>query len=138
VTADRRAGGGLPERAPGPLAAAAALVALEGAVAVAYGLYLAVRALVDDPAESVVGVELGALLVVLLGVGMLAAARALLRRRGWARGPVTTVQLLVLLTALSFLSGASRGFAVGGAVAALLAVAVLVQLFSRPAREAFE
>jgi hypothetical protein len=123
-------------RRPAQLAAAAGLVAVEGLVAVAYAVYLAVLAVVGDPAESVLGVGLGALLVLLLGAGLVAAARALWAGRGGPRGIVTTVQLLALLTAVSTMPGASAGWVVGDLVAVGLAVGVLVLLFSAPAREA--
>ena len=122
---------------PRTVLAAAALVGVEGAVSVAYAVYLAVRAVGDAPAESVAGVEIGALLVLLLGVALLAAARGLARLRGWARGPVVTVQLLTLLTAVSFLPAAGPPFVTGSAVALVLAVAVLVLLFRRGSRDAF-
>ena len=127
-----------PARPPREVLAAAALVALEGVLTVAYALYLGVRALVDDPTESVVGVELGALLVLALGAVLLAAARGVGRLRAWARAPVATVQLLLLLTAVSFLPVGGLGYLVGAGGAGLLAVGVLLLLFSTASRDAFE
>ena len=125
-------------RPPRVVTGASLLVAVEGAVAAAYGLYLAVRALVDDPLESVLGVEVGALFALLLGLGLLLAARAVLRLRARARGPVVTVQLLLLATALSSLRGAGAGSALAAVLGAGLAAGVLALLFAAPARAAFD
>lgn len=129
-------GAGGPGR-PAPLTAAGVLVGLQGLAGIAYGAYLGVRALVDDPAESLVGAELGALLLVAGGAGLLACARGLLGRRGWARAPVITVQLLAALLGFNYLQVPSPGPTYGVAVL-VLAGAVLYALATPAARLAFD
>jgi hypothetical protein len=129
--------GGYRRLRPGPLAVAAALVALQGLAGVAYGGYLAVRALVDDPAESVVGAEIGALLLVAGGAGLIACARGLLGARGWARAPVITVQLLAVLIGINYVQTPAPGPTVGVALL-VLAGAVLYALATPAARLAFD
>jgi hypothetical protein len=56
----------------------------------------------------------------LVGVGLLAFARALARLDSWARGPVVAVELIELLTAYSFLGGGTTLVAVALAVVAVV------------------
>jgi hypothetical protein len=121
---------------PAPLLVASGLVALQGLVGIAYGLYLGIRALVDDSAESLAGAEIGALLLIAGGAGILACARGLASRQGWARAPVITVQLLTALVGFNFVQ-APGPFPFFGAVAILLAGAVLYSLATPAARLAF-
>ncbi len=100
---------------PPQLTAAAALAALEGLVALAYGVVEIGQVRLF---RAVVGVGVS---VTMIGFAVLlvVAARALLRVRRWARGPVVAVQLIMLPVGWSFRGGATTGVAV-----AMIAVAV--------------
>ena len=137
----RRAPGGLvsgavrmPSVLSSALTRAALLVALEGVVLVVLGLTYAVAGLRAD-AESRVGAELGALLIVGSGVLLLLVARGLHRRRGWARSPAVAVQLLTFLTGLSL---APTGIAPAAFVAMAVSAVVLYSLLSSQARAELE
>lgn len=107
---------------PPQLTAAAALVALEGLVALGYGVLEIGEVRLF---RAVVGVGV-ALLMIGFAVLLLAAARALLRRRRWARGPVVAVQLILLPVGWSFRGGETTWVAVTMiGVAALTLVTVL-------------
>jgi hypothetical protein len=111
---------------------AAAAVAVEGIVLVVLGvLYGALG--VTQQAQTRAGAELGALLIVGTGVLLLLLARALDRRRPWARSPVVVVQLLALLTGLSLMP---TGIAPAALVAMALAIVVLYALATQEARDA--
>lgn len=81
-----------PSTTPPPLTVAASLTAVEG-------LVLLILAVLEFANVSAGRRELGlstALFFVAYGGVLLAAAWALQRRRGWARGPVLITQLIVL------------------------------------------
>ncbi len=78
-----------------PSRAAAILVALQGLFLVIIGLVLAVNSVTGGPADRL-GAQLGAGLAVAAGLTVLVLARALQRRRSWARSPVLVVELLCL------------------------------------------
>jgi hypothetical protein len=108
---------------------AAALLAVEAAVAVGYGILEATHIVV---ARFVVGAGVSLLL---LGYGALlaAVARGVARGRRWSRGPAVATQLLQGLLATSF-TGPTR--AVGWALGAS-ALVVLVCLLTRAATAVF-
>jgi hypothetical protein len=86
----------LPAHRSPQLALLAALVALQGAgLLVIAGFYTA--GLVSDAAADQAGTAYAAAMSVFLGLGVLWAARGLLRRRPWARSPVLVVQVLMAL-----------------------------------------
>lgn len=116
-----------------PAPRAGLLVALEGLVLVGLGIVYAVAGVLGD-AQSIVGAELGAGLIAASGGLLLLLARALARRRGWARSPVVVVQVLVLLTGLSLLP---TGVWPAAVAAMALAVLVLYQLATPGGRQAF-
>jgi len=111
---------------------AAVVVALEGLVLVGLGVAYGVLGLTGD-AESRVGAEVGAALIVAAGVLLVLVARALDRERAWSRAPVISVQLLTLLTALSLMP---TGVAPAALVAMGMAVVVLYALATQEARDA--
>ena len=77
---------------PAPLTVAASLVLVQGLLL----LVLAVLELASTSADRVsVGVSVG-LFFALYGVALVACARALHLRHGWARGPVLITQLISL------------------------------------------
>ncbi|MFB0618297.1 hypothetical protein [Streptomyces sp. AGS-58] len=114
------------EPRPRRLTYAAALAALEGAALVGGGLWVLVRALTGDPDGRQQAVTLGITLVVLALLPLL-AARGLLLRRGWSRGPAVITQLMALPVAYNLLQADSVAIPVG-IVLAVVAVAALVLL----------
>jgi hypothetical protein len=108
------------------------VVAVEGAVLVVLGVVYGVLG-VTEQARTRAGAELGALLIVATGALLVLLARALDRRRTWARSPVVVVQLLTLLTGLSLMP---TGIAPAALVAMALAIVVLYALATEEAREA--
>jgi hypothetical protein len=107
---------------PPQLTAAAALAALEGLVALGFGV---VEILQVRLFRAVVGVGVAFFMIafaVLLG----AAARALLRGRRWARAPIVVVQLIMLPVGWSFRGGQTNGVAVAMIVVALLTLVLVL------------
>ncbi|GAA2780639.1 hypothetical protein GCM10010521_69460 [Streptomyces rameus] len=121
ATADATAG-----PRPWRLTYAAALAALEGAALVAGGLWVLVLGLTGDPDDRQQAVTLGITLVVLAMLPLL-AARGLLLRRGWSRGPAVITQLMALPVAYNLLQADSMAIPAGIALA-VVAVAALVLL----------
>ncbi|CAM5671911.1 MULTISPECIES: hypothetical protein [Streptomyces] len=124
VTADATdpAAGPRPRR----LTYAAALAALEGTALVAGGLWVLVLGLTSDPDDRQQAVTLGITLVVLALLPLL-AARGLLLRRGWSRGPALITQLMALPVAYNLLRADSMAIPAGIALG-LVAVVALVLL----------
>jgi peptidoglycan/LPS O-acetylase OafA/YrhL len=87
-----------PEQPPAPLRVAAALVAAEGAAAAVAAVGFAVAAVTGHPADRGTALTLAALLLV-LGAGMLLAARGLWRQRGAAATPAYLAQFFTLIVA---------------------------------------
>lgn len=118
--------GGTPEGPrPGRLTAAAALTGLEGAALVAGGLYVSVRGLTGDGSAGqalTAGVTLVALAVL-----PLVAAKGLLARRGWSRGPAIMTQIISLPVAWTLLQADSM-LIPGGIALGVAAVTTLVLL----------
>ncbi len=107
---------------PVPLVAAAALAALEGLVALGFGVaeILQVRLV-----RAVVGVGVAFFMIafaVLLG----AAARGLLHRRRWARAPVVGVQLIMLPLGWSFRDAPTTWVAAAMIIVALLTLVLIL------------
>lgn len=100
---------------PPQLGVAAGLVALEGLVALGFGVVEVGQVRLF---RAVVGVGV-AVLMLAFAVLLLAAARALLRRRRWARAPVVMVQLIMLPVGWSFHGGRTTWVAVVMIVVAL-------------------
>lgn len=114
----------VPERRSRPpqLTVAAGLSALEGLVALGFGV---VEIFQVRLFRAIVGAGV-AFCMVGFAVLLLAAARALLRGRRWARAPIVVVQLILLPVGWSFRGGQTTWVAVVMIVAALLTlVAVL-------------
>jgi hypothetical protein len=109
--------------APAPLPVAALLVGLEGVGLVASGVADVVVALRGARAAYAVP---GAVLFVAFGLGLLAAAWGLRRRRRWARAPALVAQLLALPVGLSLVQSGRTPLGVVLLVAAGLALGLLV------------
>ncbi|MGW2728397.1 hypothetical protein [Streptomyces sp. NPDC001494] len=124
-TAEAPAGAG---PRPRRLTCAAALTALEGAALVIGGVWILVLALTGAPDDRQQAVTGGITLLVLALLPLL-AARGLLLRRGWSRGPAVITQLMALPVAYNLLQADSMAIP-GGIALAVVAVAALVLLVS--------
>ncbi|MEU6274637.1 hypothetical protein ABZ871_19830 [Streptomyces populi] len=111
---------------PGRLTAAAALAALEGTALVAGGVCVLVLGLTGDPDSRRQAVTGGVTLIALALLPLL-AARGLLLRRGWSRGPALITQIMALPVAYTLLQADSVAIPAGIALA-VVAVAALVLL----------
>ncbi|MFE9093752.1 hypothetical protein [Streptomyces sp. NPDC007264] len=114
------------EPRPARLTAAAALAGLEGLALVVGGVWMCVLGLTGSPDDRGQAVTGGITLVVLALLPLL-AARGLLRRRGWSRGPAVITQILALPVAYNLLQADSLAIP-GGIALAVVAVAALVLL----------
>ncbi|MEU6594954.1 hypothetical protein ABZ923_38120 [Streptomyces sp. NPDC046881] len=111
---------------PRRLTYAAVLAALEGTALLAGGLWVLVLGLTGAPDDRQQAVTLGITLAVLALLPLL-AARGLLLRRGWSRGPAVITQVMALPVAYNLLRADSMAIPVG-IVLAVVAVAALVLL----------
>lgn len=104
------------------LVLAAALAALEGLVALGFGVVEIAQVRLF---RAVVGVGVS---IFMLGfaVLLLAAARGLLHRRRWARAPVVVVQLIMLPVGWSFRGGQTDGVAAAMIVVAALTLVMIL------------
>lgn len=107
---------------PPQLAAAAALAALEGLVALGFGVaeIFQVRLV-----RAVVGVGV-AFFMIGFAVLLFAAARALQRGRRWARAPIVVVQLIMVPVGWSFRGEPTTWVAVAMIAAALLTLLLIL------------
>lgn len=116
---------------PVSLRAAAALVGLEGVAAIAAAVGFAVAALTGHPADRATALTLAAVLLV-LGAGLLAVARGLLRARPAAATPAYVAQFFTLIVAY-YQRHTLVAVTVALAVVALATVAALAAPASRQA-----
>ncbi|MCX4769908.1 hypothetical protein EES39_18585 [Streptomyces sp. ADI92-24] len=108
----------------------AGLNAIEGAALVIGGIYMLVMGLLGRP-DSPQQAEMGGLTLIALGLIPLFAARGLLLRRGWSRGPALITQIIALPVAWTLLR--SHGVLIpAGIVLAAMSLTALYQL-ARPA-----
>ncbi|MFC8196701.1 hypothetical protein ACFUTV_15030 [Streptomyces sp. NPDC057298] len=117
-----------PDPRPGRLTAAAALAGLEGLALVAGGVYMLVMGLTGHPDDRSQAVTGGVTLIVLALLPLL-AARGLLLRRGWSRGPAIITQIMALPVAYNLLQADSLAIP-GGIALAVVAVATLVLILN--------
>lgn len=113
---------------PRRLTYAAGLTALEGLGLLAGGIWMLVRGLTGQPDDRQQAVT-GGLTLVVLALLPLLAARGLLGRRSWSRGPAVITQLLALPVAYNLLRSDSVAIPVG-IVLAVVAVTALVLLLN--------
>ncbi|AQS67605.1 hypothetical protein [Streptomyces pactum] len=111
---------------PGRLTAAAALAALEGLALVVGGGWMLVGGLTGHPDDRTSAITGGVTLIVLALLPLL-AARGLLGRRGWSRGPAVITQIMALPVAYNLLQADSVAIP-GGIVLGVVAVTALVLL----------
>ena len=114
------------EPRPGRLTAAAALAALEGLALVAGGGSMLVLGVTGDPDNRQQAVTGGVTLIVLALLPLL-AARGLMLRRGWSRGPAVITQIMALPVAYNLLQADSIAIP-GGIALAVVAITALVLL----------
>ncbi|MET9090123.1 hypothetical protein ABZX77_51175 [Streptomyces sp. NPDC004237] len=119
---------------PPRLTYAAALVGLEGLALLAGGVWLAVLGVTGDPDDRGQAIT-GGLTLVVLALLPLLAARGLLRRKSWSRGPAVITQIMALPVAYSLLQADSVAIPVG-IVLAVVAVAALVLLVNSATTQA--
>ncbi|MFD5747189.1 hypothetical protein [Streptomyces sp. NPDC127033] len=129
-----------PEPGPAPtprptrLTAAAAVSGLEALALFAGGAYLLVMGLLGRP-DSPQQAEMGGVTLIALGVIPLLAARGLLLRRSWSRGPALITQIMALPVAYTLLTSDGAGIP-AGIVLAAVAVTGLVLLVNPTTTEA--
>ncbi|GAB2725717.1 hypothetical protein [Streptomyces bullii] len=111
---------------PRRLTYAAALAALEGLALVVGGAWMLVMGLTGHPDDRQQAVTGGITLIVLALLPLL-AARGLLARRSWSRGPAVITQIMALPVAYNLLRADSISIPAGIALA-VVAVAALVLL----------
>ncbi|WP_299528839.1 hypothetical protein [uncultured Streptomyces sp.] len=116
-----------PEK-PARIGILAALTALEGAALAVGGIYMLVMGLLGRP-ESPEQAETGGLTIIALGLIPLLAARGLLLRRSWSRGPTLVTQIMALPVAWTLLR-AQGALIPAGIVLAAVAVTALVLVLS--------
>ncbi|MGW0554514.1 hypothetical protein ACWDZ6_09985 [Streptomyces sp. NPDC002926] len=124
------------DRTPRParLTAAAAVSGLEGLALAAGGIFMLVLGLLDRP-DSASQAEMGGVTLIALAALPLVAARGLLLRRSWSRGPAIITHLMTLIPSWTLLR-ASGGLMPLGIVLALVAVTGLVLLVNPTTAEA--
>ncbi|MEW2121808.1 hypothetical protein AB0945_43165 [Streptomyces sp. NPDC005474] len=111
------------------LTAAAVLAALEGLALVVGGAFILVRGVTGDPDDRQQAVTGGVTLIVLALLPLL-AARGLLGRRGWSRGPAVITQIMALPVAFNLLQADSMAIP-GGIALGVVAVTALVLLVNQ-------
>jgi hypothetical protein len=111
---------------PRRLTYAALLAALEGLALVAGGVWMLAEGFAGDPDDRRSAVTGGITLVVLALLPLL-AARGLLGRRSWSRGPAVITQIMALPVAYNLLQADSMAIPAGIALA-VVAIAALVLL----------
>lgn len=111
---------------PRRLTYAAALAALEGTALAVGGVWMLVEGLTGAPDDRRSAVTGGITLVVLALLPLL-AARGLLKKKSWSRGPAVITQIMALPVAYNLLQADSVAIPAGIALA-VVAVAALVLL----------
>jgi hypothetical protein len=119
---------------PTPLVVLAALVAAQGVGLAGLAVFFVVELVVSTPL-SVPRAVMAALLTLVAGLGLLAVARGLHRRRRWARAPALVTQLLALPVGAGLVQG-GRWYV--GVPLIGWALGVLILLFAPAVSDALE
>ncbi|MEO5874536.1 MAG: hypothetical protein ABIS86_14140 [Streptosporangiaceae bacterium] len=110
------------------LIAAAVLVALEGAAALGFGLFVGWETVAGDPQDRASAI--GVTLLALVGGGVLVSvARGLLQARSWTRSPGVLAQLFSVPVAVSLIQSGQPWI---GYPLIVTAVVALLILLSKP------
>jgi hypothetical protein len=112
------------ERVPPAARRAALLLAVEAVGLAVVGVVLAVATAVGEPTDRALSFVVAGFAIATAGV-LLLLARAVDRRRGWARSPAVVLQLLALPVGVGLLQG---GVWAAGVPVLLLAAGTLTQL----------
>lgn len=110
---------------PARLTAAAAVSGLEGLALAAGGLYMLVMGLLGRP-DSPSQAEMGGVTLIALGAIPLFAARGLLLRRSWSRGPAIITHLMALIPAWTLLRASGALIPLGIVLAAVAATGLVL------------
>ncbi|GGL17047.1 hypothetical protein Sme01_71540 [Sphaerisporangium melleum] len=110
---------------PVTLIVAAVILAVEGAVALVLGGYVAVETLVGAPADVTSSVFVG-IFGIVAGAALLWVARGALRAARWSRAPGVVTQIFALPVAVSLVQSGQVVIGVLLALAALAGLAVLL------------
>ncbi|MEW1722225.1 hypothetical protein [Streptomyces sp. NPDC093109] len=113
---------------------AAAVCAVEALALFVWGVYLLVMGLLGRP-DSPQQAEMGGITLIALGAIPLLAARGLLLRRSWSRGPALITQIMALPVAYTLLTS-TGGLIPAGIALAALAVTGLVLIVNPTTTEA--
>ena len=124
------------EPRPGRLTAAAALAALEGVALLVGGGAMLVVGLTGDSDDLSTGVT-GGITLIALALLPLIAARGLLLRRSWSRGPAVITQIMALPVAYNLLRADSVAIPAGIALA-VVAVTALILLINPATTQALD
>ncbi|MFI5753794.1 hypothetical protein [Streptomyces sp. NPDC051569] len=124
-----------PTTRPTRLTVAAGACGLEALALIAGGVYLLVMGLLGRP-DSPQQAETGGLTLIALGLIPLLAARGLLLRRSWSRGPALITQIMALPVAYTLLTAGTGGLVPVGIALAAVAVTALVLLVNPTTTEA--
>ena len=114
---------------PRRLTYAAALAALEGLALVVGGVWILVEGLAGDPDDRQSAITGGITLIVLALLPLL-AARGLLARRSWSRGPAVITQIMALPVAYNLLQADSAAIPAGIALAVVALTALILLINS--------
>jgi hypothetical protein len=121
---------------PRRLTYAAALSALEGLALLVGGAWMLVLGVTGDGSDRETGIT-GGITVLVLALLPLLAARGLLLRRSWSRGPAVITQILALPVAYNLLQADSMAIPAGIALA-VVAVTSLVLLVNPATTQALD
>ncbi|MCS0634347.1 hypothetical protein NX801_01415 [Streptomyces sp. LP05-1] len=133
-TPDASPTGTPPHDRPRRLTGAAAVNGVEALALIVGGLYVLITSVTGRP-DNLTQALTGGVTLIALGLIPLAAARGLLRRRSWSRGPAIITQLMALPVAWTLLQATSAAIP-GGIALAALAVTGLVLLLHPATAEA--
>ncbi|MGW2570548.1 hypothetical protein [Streptomyces sp. NPDC001537] len=110
---------------PRRLTYAAGLAALEGLALAVGGVWMLVEGLTGTP-EDPRSAVMGGILLVVLALLPLLAARGLLAQKSWSRGPAVITQIMALPVAYTMLQADSVAIPAGIALAVVAVVALVL------------